>query len=161
MANPFFAVLAATSALGSAGGPDAVSRVLDSLVGQWAIVDTTGGKQSKGHETWSAAIPGLMYFEHYDAGVGPGRTSGTASIWQVSANWRGVWCTGQQGCIALRVEVRANELIVRADESAPAEFQLITERFRLRSRNRLEQVLEACSAPASCQQMTTVVGTRQ
>ena len=161
MVGSFFAVLAAASALGSAGGSDAVSRILDSLVGTWAIVDTTAGKQSKGHETWSAAIPGQMYLERYDAGVGASRTIGTAAIWQVSANWRGVWCTRPQGCIPLRVEVRGKKLIVWADENAPAEFQPITERFWLRSGNRLEQVLEACSAPAVCQRMTTVAGTRQ
>lgn len=159
---PLVPLLIASAALASVQVPDSVSRVLDTLVGKWMIVETTAGKQSQGSENWSVAIPGRMYSENYDAGTGESRTRGSATLWRGADNtWRAVWCTGQQGCIQLLVDQSAGELRVRADETAPVELRVISERFNLRSRNHLEQVLEACPAPATCQRITTVQGTRR
>ncbi len=160
--GPIFALFAIANALASTPKSNAVSPILDSLLGHWTVHEITAVKQSTGFETWSVGIPNRMYLERYDAGLGVSRSVGTAAIWQTSmADWRGVWCTQPQGCIQLRVEVRARELIVHADESAPAELQGVTERFRLSSRNRLEQILEACSATGVCQRITTVLGRRR
>jgi hypothetical protein len=61
----------------------------------------------------------------------------------------------------LRVELLAGEMVLHADESAPPEVQAFRERFHLSSRDRLEQIFEACSAAEACKAVSTVLGTRR
>ena len=162
MLGSILALVAAAAAPPAAAPSDEVSVFLDSLAGKWAIVETKDGKQSSGSEGWSVATPGQMYVETRETGTGDSRNVGTAAVWQASkSNWRGVWCTPQQGCFPLRFEMHGGEMIVRADESAPAQAQGVRERFHMGAGGRLEQTFELCSAPDACRPLSATHGNRR
>lgn len=153
--------LAALMILGPADA-DPVAKLLNSLVGEWAIVEHGDGKDVQGLERWSVGVAGQIYFEHYDAGSGNDRTLGSAAIWNGEGDkWRGVWCQDGHGCMDFLVAAERGQLIIKPDPTAPIELRSFLERFTLKSPTELEQVIEICSDNGSCVKVLTVTGRRR
>ncbi|WP_294120172.1 hypothetical protein [Sphingomonas sp.] len=141
---------------------DPVTNLLNSLAGEWAIVEHGDGKDVQGLERWSVGVAGQIYFEHYDAGSGNDRTLGSAAIWKGDGGkWRGVWCQDGQGCMNLHVAADNGELVIIPDPTAPAELRSMRERFVLKSPTDMEQVIETCSEKGVCVKVLTVTGRRR
>jgi hypothetical protein len=136
-----------------------VSDLLRQLVGKWTIEEQVpGGQVNRGAESWSEAVPGLMFAEVFDLESNEGSYAGQAALWESGpGQWSGTWCSQDEGCFGLRATVEGGMLIVTGERKADGTH--LKESFTV-SGERMVQKLYRC-AGQKCELISEIRGVRQ
>lgn len=145
-------------ALAAAPAPTAAD-LLRQLVGSWSVEEhVPGGQVNRGTETWSEAVPGLMFTEAFELESNEGSYAGQAVLWEAEAgSWSGAWCSVDEGCFGLRATVEGGTLVVTGDRKADGTH--LKESFAI-GPDKMVQKLYRCVSQ-HCDLISEIRGTRQ